>query len=349
VSRLGVPVGGFLTYLVRTETVGPPPVSPPAARPRPSVRARPRRLPAPRWGAEGPPAPTSHPCPRVPAAPPSTHLCGPQECQRAAVEVRRRFADFEVLHRLLKAHFSGFFFPPLPQKAFFESRFFEGANSSAVKVRRVDLQVGGAGLRDCAAGAALAAARARRRRGRVRPRIFQSTCVVRWRRLPSRRRPRPPARPGAPAAARQAYMRSIVGHPVLRASEELRLFLGHPDADLSSCARWQQLVARPKSTETIKNLLSGLGLGSGDSAGGAGGGDGGGASSGGGGGGGGGGGAAAGASGGFGFRMIKMRQSLMGVVASKPKRQVVLSPEEQHLRAAKDMFRCAAAARGGGS
>lgn len=31
-------------------------------------------------------------------------------------EVRRRFADFEMLHRLLKSHHKGYFLPPLPDK-----------------------------------------------------------------------------------------------------------------------------------------------------------------------------------------------------------------------------------------
>eukprot|EP00878_Enallax_costatus_P021710 GHUV01023001.1.p1 GENE.GHUV01023001.1~~GHUV01023001.1.p1 ORF type:complete len:224 (+),score=57.71 GHUV01023001.1:303-974(+) len=31
-------------------------------------------------------------------------------------EVRRRFADFEMLHRLLRSHYRGYFLPPLPDK-----------------------------------------------------------------------------------------------------------------------------------------------------------------------------------------------------------------------------------------
>ena len=54
------------------------------------------------------------------------------------VEVRRRFSDFEALHSLLKAHYPGYFIPPVPDKSFFESRF---AGDSFLKVRKVDLQV----------------------------------------------------------------------------------------------------------------------------------------------------------------------------------------------------------------
>jgi hypothetical protein len=59
-----------------------------------------------------------------------------------SVEVRRRFSDFEALHRLLKAVFPGYFVPPLPDKSFFDSRF---ARDSFIKVRQVDLQVGAGG------------------------------------------------------------------------------------------------------------------------------------------------------------------------------------------------------------
>jgi hypothetical protein len=186
---------------------------------------------------------------------------------------------------MLKSHnqihliHSGFFFPPLPEKAFFESRF-GWSDSSFAKVRRVDLQ---------------------------------------------------------------AYMRTIAGHPVLRSSEELRLFLTHT-ADLTSCGRWQQMLARPKG-DAIKSLLSGLGLSAGDAAaaGGAAAGGGGGDAAqqgtGVGGGAGSGGAGAGGRGGGLGFRMLKMKQSLMGVVAQRPKRAAALSAEEQQLRTAKDMFR----------
>jgi hypothetical protein len=58
-----------------------------------------------------------------------------------SVEVRRRFSDFEALHRLLKAQYPGYFVPPLPDKSFFDSRF---ARDNFIKVRQVDLQVGAA-------------------------------------------------------------------------------------------------------------------------------------------------------------------------------------------------------------
>jgi hypothetical protein len=377
VSRLGVPVGGFLTYLVRTETAAPTPVSArqdaarrthcqggrrscsaegarglTARHATATLPARPAVCPPPLAACYPNPclghpaqACTHHPRPLLPRPPrPSPLGPRPQGSQRVVVEVRRRFSDFEALHRQLKAHFGGFFFPPLPQKAWFESRLW-GTESSADKVRRVDLQVRGRGgpAPGGRAGAATGRQPRRRRRRRQQQALgqFLSLLVQPQRRLPRRaagnsRRPTGPSDPALRPARRQAYMRSIGGHPVLRASEELRLFLSHP-GDLSGCARWQQLVARPKS-KTVDTIMSGLGLGTAHDNGGGGAGDGSSSYTGVGGGAGGGG---AAASGGLGFKMLRMKQSLMGVVASKPKRQVVFSPEEVQLRAAKEMFRCA--------
>jgi hypothetical protein len=138
-------------------------------------------------------------------------------------------------------------------------------------------------------------------------------------------------------------MRTISGHPVLRACEELRLFLSHPD-DLSACARWQQMLQHPAG-DALRAALSGLGReGNAERAldrslsGGLGGGGGGGgpsangaAAAGGGGGGGG---------GGLSFRMLRVKQSLMGVVAQKTRRpQAALPPDEAQLRQAKEHFK----------
>jgi hypothetical protein len=77
-----------------------------------------------------------------PGTPPSDTAEGPRTPAAGGgtvVEVRRRFSDFEGLHSLLKAHYPGYFIPPVPDKAFFDSRF---AGDSFLKVRKVDLQVG---------------------------------------------------------------------------------------------------------------------------------------------------------------------------------------------------------------
>lgn len=58
-------------------------------------------------------------------------------------EVRRRGADFEALHKLVKCQHPGFFLPQLPDKPTLlglQSRLGWGAGDSATKVRRFDLQ-----------------------------------------------------------------------------------------------------------------------------------------------------------------------------------------------------------------
>lgn len=148
-------------------------------------------------------------------------------------------------------------------------------------------------------------------------------------------------------------MRTIAGHPVLRSCEVLRLFLTHP-GDLSACPQWQQMLQHP-ATDAMKALLSGLGLGSSaDSAnpassatqgapgqqaaaavGGAGGvGNGGGVGA------AGGGGVGGGAAAGLALRVLRMKQSLKGVVQQKPRRAAPqLTAEEVQLRQAKEMFK----------
>jgi hypothetical protein len=53
-------------------------------------------------------------------------------------EVRRRFSDFEALHKLLKSHYRGYIIPPLPEKAFLEARL---GSEEFLRLRRADLQV----------------------------------------------------------------------------------------------------------------------------------------------------------------------------------------------------------------
>lgn len=52
-------------------------------------------------------------------------------------ETRRRFAEFEQLHRLLRHQFRGYFLPPLPGKALLQL----SGDSGFMQVRKVDLQV----------------------------------------------------------------------------------------------------------------------------------------------------------------------------------------------------------------
>jgi hypothetical protein len=56
-------------------------------------------------------------------------------------EVRRRFADFEELHRLLRRQFRGYFLPPLPDKSGLLDAARLTGGDSFLKVRKVDLQV----------------------------------------------------------------------------------------------------------------------------------------------------------------------------------------------------------------
>ncbi|WIA09189.1 hypothetical protein OEZ85_008600 [Tetradesmus obliquus] len=55
-------------------------------------------------------------------------------------EVRRRFADFEELHRLLRRQFRGYFLPPLPDRAGLLDAARLAGGDSFMKVRKVDLQ-----------------------------------------------------------------------------------------------------------------------------------------------------------------------------------------------------------------
>jgi hypothetical protein len=56
-------------------------------------------------------------------------------------EVRRRFGDFEELHRLLRRQFRGYFLPPLPDRAGLLDAERLAGGDSFLKVRKVDLQV----------------------------------------------------------------------------------------------------------------------------------------------------------------------------------------------------------------
>lgn len=53
------------------------------------------------------------------------------------VEVRRRFSDFDALHKILKHEYEGFFLPPLPEKSYIDGRI---ARESFLRLRRADLQ-----------------------------------------------------------------------------------------------------------------------------------------------------------------------------------------------------------------
>ncbi|GAX75390.1 hypothetical protein CEUSTIGMA_g2834.t1 [Chlamydomonas eustigma] len=53
------------------------------------------------------------------------------------MEVRRRFSEFDGLHRMLHAEFRGCFIPPLPQKSFIDHKL---ANEEFLRLRRSDLQ-----------------------------------------------------------------------------------------------------------------------------------------------------------------------------------------------------------------
>lgn len=39
------------------------------------------------------------------------------------VEVKRRFSEFDALHKLLAANYRGYIIPPLPDKAYLEAKF----------------------------------------------------------------------------------------------------------------------------------------------------------------------------------------------------------------------------------
>uniref|UniRef100_A0A7S0RGS5 PX domain-containing protein n=1 Tax=Chlamydomonas leiostraca TaxID=1034604 RepID=A0A7S0RGS5_9CHLO len=53
------------------------------------------------------------------------------------MEVRRRFSDFDALHKVLKQEYRGYFVPPLPEKAFIAGKM---AHDDFIRLRRADLQ-----------------------------------------------------------------------------------------------------------------------------------------------------------------------------------------------------------------
>ncbi|KAG2425916.1 hypothetical protein HYH02_014915 [Chlamydomonas schloesseri] len=52
-------------------------------------------------------------------------------------EVRRRFSEFDALHKLVKAHYRGYIIPPLPEKSFIDAKL---AHEDFLRLRRADLQ-----------------------------------------------------------------------------------------------------------------------------------------------------------------------------------------------------------------
>ncbi|KAL6758155.1 hypothetical protein V8C86DRAFT_3025658 [Haematococcus lacustris] len=53
------------------------------------------------------------------------------------MEVRRRFSDFDALHKFLRAEFRGLIIPPLPEKSFLQGKM---AQDEFIRLRRADLQ-----------------------------------------------------------------------------------------------------------------------------------------------------------------------------------------------------------------
>mmetsp|Transcript_38886 Transcript_38886/g.86490 ORF Transcript_38886/g.86490 Transcript_38886/m.86490 type:complete len:651 (-) Transcript_38886:1015-2967(-) len=53
------------------------------------------------------------------------------------MECRRRFSEFDTLHKLLHTEYRGYFIPPLPQKSFIEGKI---ASEDFLRLRRADLQ-----------------------------------------------------------------------------------------------------------------------------------------------------------------------------------------------------------------
>ncbi|MEW5309807.1 MAG: hypothetical protein WDW38_001665 [Sanguina aurantia] len=53
------------------------------------------------------------------------------------MEVRRRFSEFEALHKMLKHSYRGYFIPPLPDKSYIDSKL---AQDDFLRLRRADLQ-----------------------------------------------------------------------------------------------------------------------------------------------------------------------------------------------------------------
>jgi hypothetical protein len=212
------------------------------------------------------------------------------------VTVKRRFSDFDQLHHMLRQHHQGYFVPPLPSKSFFESKVAH--TDSFLRVRRVDLQVRRAGQRAGWQGRLArcwlqAAQRAPASSTRIahhlhHPRTTPTHTPHQRTRPPThaptnahahpyahtptnarahqRTRPPtcPPTRPPAHQRTRatpQAYIRAVASHPVLRTSEEVRLFLTLP-GELSYQPQWVQLVEhRASMLDNIKGLIGGaLGL-----------------------------------------------------------------------------------------
>ncbi|GLC72447.1 hypothetical protein PLESTF_001248700 [Pleodorina starrii] len=52
-------------------------------------------------------------------------------------EVRRRFSEFDALHKLMKLQYRGYIIPPLPEKSFIEAKL---AHDDFLRLRRADLQ-----------------------------------------------------------------------------------------------------------------------------------------------------------------------------------------------------------------
>ncbi|GIL92817.1 hypothetical protein Vretimale_19222 [Volvox reticuliferus] len=52
-------------------------------------------------------------------------------------EVRRRFSEFDALHKIMKLQYRGYIIPPLPEKSFIEAKL---AHEDFLRLRRADLQ-----------------------------------------------------------------------------------------------------------------------------------------------------------------------------------------------------------------
>lgn len=53
------------------------------------------------------------------------------------MQVRRRFSDFDALHKVLRQIYRGYIIPPLPEKSFIQSKM---AHDDFIRLRRADLQ-----------------------------------------------------------------------------------------------------------------------------------------------------------------------------------------------------------------
>jgi hypothetical protein len=121
--------GSYITYLLRTETslsiFGTAPVTTPTAAAAPDTPAEDRYVSA----AE------------AAAVQPGSGAARRVREGLQVWEVRRRFGDFEELHRLLRRQFRGYFLPPLPDRAGLLDAARLAGGDSFMKVRKVDLQV----------------------------------------------------------------------------------------------------------------------------------------------------------------------------------------------------------------